>query len=171
MSNNLNFEAAQLPAAQTTRAAVADALWGSLLDKRERKVKTLTLVAVLGAKRKSGKLFTARKRYRLDTRGMKALHADLNQFVGDSTDIDFESLDPETVFIGKSCIVNVVHSYEDGKTVAAFTTLEPDPENTVTVPETFVRDKDRKNNIKLLEIQTPKVEPVQTVEAPEPATV
>ena len=99
MSNNLNFEAAQLPAAQTTRAAVADALWGSLLDKRERKVKTLTLVAVLGAKRKSGKLFNARKRYRLDTRGMKALHADLNQFVGDSPDIDFESLDPETAFM------------------------------------------------------------------------
>jgi hypothetical protein len=143
----INLLAAQLPPAHKHLAVIVDVIWGELIDKKDRRVPTISLVAVLQLKRKNGKHYTASKRIRLDTRGKKTLHEHLVALVGESTEIDFENVDVEAVVLNKCCIVDVVHGYEDGKTIAAFTTMQRDPQNTVSVPDGFVREKDRKTQL------------------------
>ncbi len=166
MENKLNLLAAQLPPAQKHLAVIVDVIWGELTDKKNRKVQTVTLVAALQLQRKNGKHFTASKRIRLDTRGKKTLHQHIVTLLGESAEIDFENVDIEAVLLHKNCIVDVVHASEDGQTTAAFTTVQADPNNTVKVPEDFVRHKDRKSPLEGLKIKDPpdEVAPTPTKE-------
>lgn len=115
-----------------------DAIPGVLKNKSGREDESLTLVVQL--KQEGGEKFrhSAYKTYRLDTRGLKKLKADIEAWRGSELDADELDFDPQREFVNNSVEVVVKHGTHNGRPIARFTTFKKSSEK--IKPENYKRD-------------------------------
>lgn len=138
MKLKIDLSRTALPEEGKRPAVFVDVVQGSVKDKRLRDVLTLTLIAQLAKSPKELLRHTVTRDFRLDTKGMKKLKAEVEAWLGKPLSADqLAQFDPEAEFIGKSALVNVIHDTENGRPVAKFAEFEPTTE--IVKAEGYVR--------------------------------